>query len=62
VSSIRLSLAQARRLAVSSQLMPAPRERGILDVARHLGYFQLDQSNSVARTLARFVGADSIEA
>jgi uncharacterized protein YcaQ len=50
VSSIRLSLAQARRLAVSSQLLPAPPETGILDVARHLGYLQLDPTNSIARS------------
>jgi uncharacterized protein len=50
VSSIRLTLAQARRLAVSSQLLPAPSGTGILDVARHLGYLQLDPTNSIARS------------
>jgi hypothetical protein len=50
MSSIRLTLAQARRLAVASQLLPAPRGTGILDVARHIGYLQLDPTNSVARS------------
>jgi uncharacterized protein len=48
---MRLTLAQARRLAVSSQLLPAaPPGTGILDVARHLGYLQLDPTNSIARS------------
>jgi uncharacterized protein len=51
MSSIRLTLAQARRLAVSSQLLPAaPPGTTILDVARHLGYLQLDPTNSIARS------------
>ena len=50
MSSIRLTLAQARRLAVSSQLLPAPPDTTILDVARHLGYLQLDPTNSIARS------------
>ncbi|HEV2711846.1 MAG TPA: crosslink repair DNA glycosylase YcaQ family protein, partial [Gaiellaceae bacterium] len=50
MSSIRLTLAQARRLAVSSQLLPAPPGTGILDLARHLGYLQLDPTNSIARS------------
>jgi uncharacterized protein len=50
VSSITLTLPQARRLAVASQLLPAPRETEILDVARHLGYLQLDPTNSIARS------------
>ena len=48
--SIVLTLAQARRLAVSSQLLPAPRGTGILDVARRLGYLQLDPTNAIARS------------
>lgn len=50
MSSIRLTLAQARRLAISSQLLPAPPDTGILDVVRHLGYLQLDPTNSIARS------------
>jgi hypothetical protein len=37
-------------LAVSSQLLPAPPDAGILDVARRLGYLQLDPTNSIARS------------
>lgn len=47
---MRLTLAQARRLALAGQLLPAPPETGILDVARHLGYLQLDPTNSIARS------------
>jgi uncharacterized protein len=50
MSSIALTLAQARRLAVSGQLLPAPPGAGILDVTRHLGYLQLDPTNSIARS------------
>jgi uncharacterized protein len=50
MSSIQLTLAQARRLAVSSQLLPAPAGTGILDVARHIGYLQLDPTSSIARS------------
>lgn len=47
---MRLTLAQAQRLAVSSQLLPAPPDTGILDLVRHLGYLQLDPTNSIARS------------
>jgi uncharacterized protein YcaQ len=47
---MRLTLAQARRLAVASQLLPAPAGTGIFDVARHIGYLQLDPTNSIARS------------
>jgi uncharacterized protein len=50
VSSISLTLPQARRLAVASQLLPAPPRSGILDVTRHIGYLQLDPTNSIARS------------
>ena len=35
---------------MSSQLLPAPPATTILDVARHLGYLQLDPTNSIARS------------
>jgi uncharacterized protein len=49
VSSITLTIPQARRLAVAGQLLPAPKGTGILDVVRHVGYLQLDPTNSIAR-------------
>jgi uncharacterized protein len=50
MTPIRLTLAQARRLAVASQLLPAPPGTGILDFTRHVGYLQLDPTNSIARS------------
>ena len=35
---------------MSSQLLPAPPGTGILDVARRVGYLQLDPTNSIARS------------
>jgi uncharacterized protein len=49
MSSTTLSLPQARRLALAGQLLPAPKGTGILDVVRHVGYLQLDPTNSIAR-------------
>jgi uncharacterized protein len=49
VSAITLTIPQARRLAVAGQLLPAPKGTGILDVVRHVGYLQLDPTNSIAR-------------
>jgi uncharacterized protein YcaQ len=50
MTPISITLAQARRLAVSSQLLPAPPDTKILDVARHIGYLQLDPTSSIARS------------
>ena len=36
-------------MAVAGQLLPAPKDTGILDVVRHVGYLQLDPTNSIAR-------------
>ena len=46
---IALSIRQARRLAVAGQLLPAPKGTTILDVVNHVGYLQLDPTNSIAR-------------
>jgi uncharacterized protein YcaQ len=47
---MKLSLADARRLAVAGQLLPAAqRGTSILDVARHIGYLQLDPTRAVER-------------
>jgi uncharacterized protein len=45
-----LTIAEARRRAVAGQLLPAPKGTSILDVVRHVGYLQLDPTNSIART------------
>jgi uncharacterized protein YcaQ len=50
VSSISLSLADARRLAVQGALLAAPRPSSILDVVRHLGRLQMDPTSAVARS------------
>jgi uncharacterized protein len=36
-------------MAIAGQLLPAPKGTGILDVVRHVGYLQLDPTNSIAR-------------
>lgn len=47
---MKLSLADARRMAVAGQLLPAaPRGTPILDVVRHIGYLQLDPTRAVER-------------
>ena len=50
---VRVSAAQARRLAITAQHLAGPRPRatrsGILRVIRDLGYLQLDPTNVVAR-------------
>jgi uncharacterized protein YcaQ len=50
LSSITLTIPQARRLAVASQWLPAPNGASILDVVKHIGYLQLDPTNSIARS------------
>ena len=49
---IELSLDEARRLAVAGQLLDGSLAGTgrILDVARHIGYLQLDPTNAVARS------------
>jgi uncharacterized protein len=47
--AISLTIPQARRLAVAGQLLPAARGTSILDVVGHVGYLQLDPTNSIAR-------------
>jgi uncharacterized protein YcaQ len=47
---VKLTIAEARRRAVFGQLLPAPKETSILDVVRHVGYLQLDPTNSIARS------------
>jgi uncharacterized protein YcaQ len=50
VSARALSLREARRVAVTGQLLAAPRPRSILEVVRGLGVVQMDPTSSVART------------
>lgn len=45
---MKLSLADARRMAVAGQLLPT-RGKSILDVVRHIGYLQLDPTRAVER-------------
>ena len=45
---MKLSLADARRMAVAGQLLPT-RGTSILDVVRHIGYLQLDPTRAVER-------------
>jgi uncharacterized protein YcaQ len=45
-----ISLQRARRLAVTAQLLSAPRPRSILDVVEKLGSVQMDPTRTVART------------
>jgi len=46
---MKLSLADARRIAVAGQLLPAPRGTSIVDVVRNIGYLQLDPTRAVER-------------
>ena len=46
---MKLSLPDARRIAVAGQLLPAPRGTSIVDVVRHIGYLQLDPTRAVER-------------
>lgn len=46
---MKLSLADARRIAVAGQLLPAQRGTSIHDVVRHIGYLQLDPTRAVER-------------
>ncbi|MFL5930865.1 MAG: DNA glycosylase AlkZ-like family protein, partial [Gaiellaceae bacterium] len=45
-----LTIPEARRWAVAGQLLPAPKGTSILDLVRHVGYLQLDPTNSIARS------------
>jgi uncharacterized protein YcaQ len=45
-----LSLAGARRVAVTAQMLSSPRPRSILDVVEGLGSIQMDPTRAVART------------
>jgi uncharacterized protein len=47
---MKLTIPEARRRAVFGQLLPAPKGTSILDVVRHVGYLQLDPTNSIARS------------
>jgi uncharacterized protein len=47
---LTLTIPEARRRAVAGQLLPAPKGTSIFDVVDHLGYLQLDPTNSIART------------
>ena len=46
---MQLSLADARRMAIAGQLLPAPKGTSIVDVAKHIGYLQLDPTRAVER-------------
>lgn len=50
MNTIALSLDDARRLAVTAQLLAAPRPRSLADVLRHLGQIQIDPTRAVERT------------
>jgi uncharacterized protein YcaQ len=45
-----ISIQRARRLAVTAQLLSAPRPRSILEVVERLGSVQMDPTRTVART------------
>jgi uncharacterized protein len=47
---VRLSRPRARRIAVTAQLLDAPRRSSILDTVRALGEVQMDPTSAVART------------
>jgi uncharacterized protein len=49
VAALKLTIPQARRRAVAGQLLPARKGTSILDVVKHVGYLQLDPTNSIAR-------------
>jgi uncharacterized protein YcaQ len=50
MSSIALSLAEARQVAVKGALLSSPRPRSILEVVEHLGRLQMDPTSAVARS------------
>src|ERR671931_752653 len=47
---VRLSRRRARQVAVTAQLLDAPRRRSIVETVRALGEVQMDPTSAVART------------
>src|ERR671931_2867209 len=47
--AVELTVEQARRVAVSAQLLAAPQPKSVLETVRGLGSLQIDPTSAVAR-------------